>query len=52
VTKILKHFICINAYPDHEEKDKLSRITGLTKNQIENWFKNARRRKWFLELKN
>jgi hypothetical protein len=36
-----------NPYPSHEDKDKLSQITGLSRKQIQNWFTNSRKR--FLE---
>ncbi|EGC39695.1 hypothetical protein DICPUDRAFT_24166, partial [Dictyostelium purpureum] len=31
-------------YPTNEEKEDLQKVTGLTPNQISNWFINTRRR--------
>jgi len=36
-----------NPYPNHEDKDKLSQMTDLSRKQIQNWFTNSRKR--FLE---
>ncbi|KAI8379742.1 homeobox KN domain-containing protein [Radiomyces spectabilis] len=47
VTAILKQWLidhCDNPYPTEDEKDELKHVTGLTLNQISNWFINARRR--------
>ena len=47
VTAIMKRWLvenCTNPYPTEDEKDWLKRETGLTLNQISNWFINARRR--------
>ncbi|ORY93141.1 hypothetical protein BCR43DRAFT_526750 [Syncephalastrum racemosum] len=47
VTAILKRWLvehCANPYPTEEEKNWLQQETGLTLNQISNWFINARRR--------
>lgn len=47
VTAILKSWLvenCTNPYPTEEEKNWLKQETGLTLNQISNWFINARRR--------
>lgn len=47
VTAILKQWLmehCSNPYPTEDEKNWLQRRTGLTLNQISNWFINARRR--------
>ncbi|KAI9268950.1 hypothetical protein BDA99DRAFT_570173 [Phascolomyces articulosus] len=47
VTAILKHWLvehCANPYPTEDEKNWLKHETGLTLNQISNWFINARRR--------
>ncbi|KAG0225296.1 hypothetical protein BGW42_004508 [Actinomortierella wolfii] len=47
VTTVLKAWLVENAkhpYPTEDEKLKLSQETGLTLNQISNWFINARRR--------
>ncbi|KAF9976999.1 hypothetical protein BGZ73_007305 [Actinomortierella ambigua] len=47
VTTVLKAWLVDNAthpYPTEDEKIKLSQKTGLTLNQISNWFINARRR--------
>ncbi len=32
-----------NPYPTHKEKDALSKESGLSKRQIQNWFTNARK---------
>lgn len=32
-----------NPYPTHKEKELLSKESGLTKRQIQNWFTNARK---------
>ena len=32
-----------NPYPTYKEKDALSRESGLSKRQIQNWFTNARK---------
>ncbi|KAI8086218.1 uncharacterized protein BX664DRAFT_335200 [Halteromyces radiatus] len=47
VTAILRDWLSDHKkhpYPTEEEKDNLARRTGLTLNQISNWFINARRR--------
>lgn len=47
VTAILKTWLiehCTNPYPTEDEKNWLKNETGLTLNQISNWFINARRR--------
>ncbi|CAO3607629.1 unnamed protein product [Cunninghamella blakesleeana] len=47
VTLILKEWLSEHKkhpYPTEEEKDALAKRTGLTLNQISNWFINARRR--------
>lgn len=47
VTAIMKRWLvenCTNPYPTEDEKDWLKQETGLTLNQISNWFINARRR--------
>ncbi|KAI8333134.1 hypothetical protein BC941DRAFT_435184 [Chlamydoabsidia padenii] len=47
VTTILRDWLSDHKkhpYPTEEEKDTLARRTGLTLNQISNWFINARRR--------
>ncbi|KAG2221959.1 hypothetical protein INT45_010483 [Circinella minor] len=47
VTAILKSWLvehCANPYPTEDEKNWLKHKTGLTLNQISNWFINARRR--------
>ena len=47
VTAILKRWLvehCANPYPTEDEKNWLKHETGLTLNQISNWFINARRR--------
>ncbi|CAO3649477.1 unnamed protein product [Cunninghamella echinulata] len=47
VTLILKEWLSEHKkhpYPTEEEKDALAKQTGLTLNQISNWFINARRR--------
>lgn len=41
---LLDHFL--NPYPGDEEKHQLMRRTGLTYNQLNNWFINARVRLW------
>ncbi len=32
-----------NPYPSHEAKETLSKLTGLSKKQIQNWFTNSRK---------
>lgn len=32
-----------NPYPTHKEKELLSKESGLSKRQIQNWFTNARK---------
>lgn len=32
-----------NPYPTHKEKESLSKESGLSKRQIQNWFTNARK---------
>ncbi|GAA5804772.1 hypothetical protein HPULCUR_010279 [Helicostylum pulchrum] len=47
VTAVLKQWLidhCRNPYPTEVEKTRLKDKTGLTLNQISNWFINARRR--------
>ncbi|KAI8378933.1 homeobox KN domain-containing protein, partial [Blakeslea trispora] len=47
VTAVLKQWLvehCRNPYPIEAEKTSLKDKTGLTLNQISNWFINARRR--------
>ncbi|KAG0182746.1 hypothetical protein DFQ29_002381 [Apophysomyces sp. BC1021] len=47
VTAILKQWLvdhCRDPYPTEDEKNMLKAETGLTLNQISNWFINARRR--------
>lgn len=47
VTAILKEWLFANKrhpYPNEDEKEALARQTGLARNQISNWFINARRR--------
>ncbi|KAF7729455.1 hypothetical protein EC973_004435 [Apophysomyces ossiformis] len=47
VTAILRQWLvdhCRDPYPTEEEKNMLKAETGLTLNQISNWFINARRR--------
>ncbi|KAI8147467.1 homeobox KN domain-containing protein, partial [Fennellomyces sp. T-0311] len=47
VTAVLKQWLidhCQHPYPTEEEKIALRNKTGLTLNQISNWFINARRR--------
>jgi hypothetical protein len=49
-TDILKKWFLTNVnnpYPSHEVKETLSKATGLTRKQIQNWFTNSRKR--FLE---
>jgi len=49
-TDILKNWFLQhiqNPYPCHEAKETLSRMTGLSRKQIQNWFTNTRKR--FLE---
>ncbi|XP_022953281.1 BEL1-like homeodomain protein 7 [Cucurbita moschata] len=41
---LFEHFL--HPYPKDSEKLKLSRQTGLTRNQVANWFINARVRLW------
>jgi hypothetical protein len=36
----------LHPYPDDDEKDMLGRQSGLSRRQIDNWFVNARKRKW------
>lgn len=47
ITVILRQWLiehCQNPYPTESEKKELKQKTGLTLNQISNWFINARRR--------
>ncbi|KAG1437500.1 hypothetical protein G6F56_013073 [Rhizopus delemar] len=47
ITAILREWLiehCHNPYPTEAEKNQLRLKTGLTLNQISNWFINARRR--------
>jgi hypothetical protein len=47
ITAILREWLidhCHNPYPTESEKNELRLTTGLTLNQISNWFINARRR--------
>lgn len=47
ITVILRQWLiehCHNPYPTESEKKELKQKTGLTLNQISNWFINARRR--------
>ncbi|KAI9260131.1 homeobox KN domain-containing protein [Sporodiniella umbellata] len=47
ITAILREWLiehCHNPYPTESEKNELRLKTGLTLNQISNWFINARRR--------
>lgn len=37
-----------NPYPSHEAKEMLSKMTGLTRKQIQNWFTNSRKVKFHL----
>jgi hypothetical protein len=49
-TDVLKNWFLSNIqnpYPSHEAKELLSKMTGLTRKQIQNWFTNSRKR--FLE---
>ncbi len=49
VSQILKNWLFdhfLNPYPRDEEKHQLMRETGLTFNQLNNWFINARVRLW------
>ncbi|KAK9121843.1 hypothetical protein Syun_019460 [Stephania yunnanensis] len=41
---LFEHFL--HPYPSAADKDLLARQTGLTKNQVSNWFINARVRLW------
>lgn len=40
-----------NPYPTHREKEILSKESGLSKRQIQNWFTNARKVSGFNQLK-
>lgn len=45
-TDILKNWFLNNIqnpYPSHEAKEMLSKMTGLTRKQIQNWFTNSRK---------
>lgn len=49
VSRVLKQWLFdhfLNPYPTDEEKHELMRQTGLTFNQLNNWFINARVRLW------
>lgn len=49
-TDVLRQWFLSNLkhpYPTHEDKEVLSKATGLTRKQIQNWFTNTRKR--FLE---
>ncbi|CAN0872439.1 BEL1-like homeodomain protein 3 [Linum grandiflorum] len=41
---LFEHFL--NPYPNESEKNMLAKQTGLSKNQVANWFINARVRLW------
>jgi len=44
---VLKQWFVANCqypYPSHEEKQRLSELSGLTEQQVSDWFSNARRR--------
>lgn len=48
VTDMLRNWLnthISHPYPTEEEKQQLCQVTGLTMNQISNWFINARRRR-------
>jgi len=44
---VLKQWFIANCqypYPSHEEKQRLAELSGLTEQQVSDWFSNARRR--------
>lgn len=48
VTEILRQWLnehIEHPYPTDEQKQELMKLTGLTLNQLSNWFINARRRR-------
>jgi Homeobox KN domain len=53
-TDILKNWFLVNIqnpYPNYEAKEVLSKATGLTKKQIQNWFTNSRKVTFFFSIK-
>jgi hypothetical protein len=54
-TSILKSWILKNIknpYPTFSQKMELSKLTGLSFQQTEDWFLNARKTKWFKKAQN
>ena len=52
-TDVLKNWFLNNIqnpYPSHEAKEMLSKLTGLTRKQIQNWFTNSRKVKSLVSL--
>lgn len=48
-TKVLKFWFlehAENPYPDLYDKEQLGQLTGLSSNQIKDWFNNVRKRHW------